>query len=706
MNMPPYRIEEWYQFILKNKGVGSFVCVGDFPPELGRKFAAIGLSFRSVHSIDELDSSCDRTAWILDNVSEDDAILKLAPAAKQRQPARIYFELAPEGMKGRRPEIELAFFEAGYRKSACYHLYVEFSDSCYLNRQFAFEHVPGACLKEFGNQYGTNQAEAGLHRDMLRDTDRRADAHTIRYHWASQYIRCHDIVLDAACGLGYGSSIIAHNSECARVLGLDNSDYAIRYAQSAYTTDSQRLEFSAQNVADLSHLQDHSVHAVVSFETLEHLPDPTLFLKECRRVLIPGGRFLCSVPNDWTDENGQDPNPHHLQVYTKETLLGQLSEFFLIEHVFSQKAGGGFLKFDQKTRTLSEVGKSSPADEAEWWLAVGTKDPVGAPKEDFANHFFPQMEAPGTNLGAFGRDHDHPWMIYPAVIRGLRTKSREVLQDLVGRELKEAQESSADRGAALCVLGYQYLEQADRSPLGELRVEIEDYLGKGRTNPHQIRWRISLKFLLGRICLEFGDSAKAREYFLSCADEDCLTFGPTLGTKPVEALFIHGWLLFQEKKTSEAIKSWQRAIAETERIFKNSDWHEIYGREDLPFDYGLGEAMIILQKAQQCAFAIYAVNSGAYERDQLDHEIIHNSVLRNGIKSGIVQQLADHNRSLMDQRNAHEAEIRRLREKSDRMQADNERGREVVSTQTEYIQNLQKELEKKDKIIKKIQSRL
>ena len=113
---------------------------------------------------------------------------------------------------------------------------------------------PDACLKEFGNQYGTNQAEAGLHRDMLRDTDRRADAHTMRYHWAAQYIRCHDVVLDAACGLGYGSSIIAHNSECSKVLGLDNSDYAIRYAQSAYTTDSKRVEFSARDVADLSHL--------------------------------------------------------------------------------------------------------------------------------------------------------------------------------------------------------------------------------------------------------------------------------------------------------------------------------------------------------------------------------------------------------------------------------------------------------------------
>ena len=97
--------------------------------------------------------------------------------------------------------------------------------------------------------------------------------------------------------------------------------------------------------------------------------------------------------------------------------------------------------------------------------------------------------------------------------------------------------------------------------------------------------------------------------------------------------------------------------------------------KDLPFDYGFGEAMIILQKAQQCAFAIYAINSGAYEPDQLDFEIIHNSNLRNSIKSGSLQQLADHNRNLMDQGQADEAEIRRLREESDRLLADNQRMR-------------------------------
>lgn len=703
MNMPTYRIEEWYRFILENRAGGPFICVGSFPPELARKFAAICLPYRQLDSLDDLDSSCDGIAWIVDGLSGAEAISRLAILAKARQPATLYFELAPEALTGRRPEIELAFFAAGYRKSPRYHAYVEYSDSCYWNRQYSFERMPEACLQKFSNRFGTNQAEAGLHRDMLRDTDRRADAHTMRYHWASTYLRPHDIVLDAACGLGYGSSILAHNSECAKVIGLDNSDYAIQYAKSAYAADSGRVEFAVRDLATLSDFKDASVHAIVSFETLEHLQNPALFLKECQRVLIPGGRFICSVPNHWVDENGKDPNPYHLQIYTRDILVKQLSEFFILEHVYAEKAGAGFLKFERDARELFETKLNAPEPEAEWWLAVGMKDPVGVAKGNFKNHFYPQMEAAETNLGAFGRDHEHPWMIASTVIRGLRTTSGQTLRDLTFRELALARKSSADQGAALCVLGYQLLETGDRSALSELINPIQEYLGAAGSNPHQIRWKISLKFLLGRIYMEWGDSEKAKEYFLGCAEEDCLQFGPTLGTKPVEALFFCGWLFYQQKQKSHAVESWKRGIVEAERILKTSNWREIHGREDLPFDFGLAEIMIILQKAQQCAFAIYAVESGIYEPGLLDLQIIYNATLRNSINREHVLYLEDHNRYLMDQFLRKSEENRQLGEENKSLSA---AVHKLGGDQAAYIKALEAELEKKDKILKKLQRNL
>jgi SAM-dependent methyltransferase len=40
-----------------------------------------------------------------------------------------------------------------------------------------------------------------------------------------------------------------------------------------------------------------SFDAVISLETVEHLRRPEEFLAECKRVLRPGGLFICSTPN-------------------------------------------------------------------------------------------------------------------------------------------------------------------------------------------------------------------------------------------------------------------------------------------------------------------------------------------------------------------------------------------------------------------------
>ncbi|MBU8921037.1 MAG: methyltransferase domain-containing protein [Bacteroidales bacterium] len=48
---------------------------------------------------------------------------------------------------------------------------------------------------------------------------------------------------------------------------------------------------------------DDSFDRIMSLETLEHVPDPLLFLKELRRVVVDGGRLVMSLPPsfaEWT----------------------------------------------------------------------------------------------------------------------------------------------------------------------------------------------------------------------------------------------------------------------------------------------------------------------------------------------------------------------------------------------------------------------
>lgn len=46
-------------------------------------------------------------------------------------------------------------------------------------------------------------------------------------------------------------------------------------------------------------IRAESVDTVVSFQVLEHLPEPELFLRECFRILKPGGHLFITVPFMW-----------------------------------------------------------------------------------------------------------------------------------------------------------------------------------------------------------------------------------------------------------------------------------------------------------------------------------------------------------------------------------------------------------------------
>jgi SAM-dependent methyltransferase len=67
-------------------------------------------------------------------------------------------------------------------------------------------------------------------------------------------------------------------------------------------------------------VEDASVDVVLATETLEHVPEPSVFLAEARRVLRPGGRIILTVPfaARW------HYIPHDYWRYTPSSLLNLL----------------------------------------------------------------------------------------------------------------------------------------------------------------------------------------------------------------------------------------------------------------------------------------------------------------------------------------------------------------------------------------------
>jgi SAM-dependent methyltransferase len=128
--------------------------------------------------------------------------------------------------------------------------------------------------------------------------------HLKRYEFALPWCAGKE-VLDAGCGVGYGTAELA--TAALRAVGVDRSEDAVEYARRRYAAPN--VEFRVGDVTALPD-EDATYDVVCSFETIEHLPDREAFVREIARVLRPGGVFVCSTPR--ADETREHPdNPFH-----------------------------------------------------------------------------------------------------------------------------------------------------------------------------------------------------------------------------------------------------------------------------------------------------------------------------------------------------------------------------------------------------------
>jgi SAM-dependent methyltransferase len=156
--------------------------------------------------------------------------------------------------------------------------------------------------------------------------------HFHRYAFALQLVRG-KTVLDAACGEGYGSALLA--AVAAGVTGVDLSPEAISHASDRYQAGN--LSFRSADCLALP-FADDSFDCVVSFETLEHLADHDGLLREFRRVLKPDGFLLLSSPDKAVySEQMQNRNEFHVKELYRGELEALLSRHFSAFRLWGQK---------------------------------------------------------------------------------------------------------------------------------------------------------------------------------------------------------------------------------------------------------------------------------------------------------------------------------------------------------------------------------
>ncbi|MCZ6836566.1 MAG: class I SAM-dependent methyltransferase [Planctomycetota bacterium] len=117
-------------------------------------------------------------------------------------------------------------------------------------------------------------------------------------------------VVDLGCGNAPYKDIILEQAD--EYIGVD-------WENSAH--DQSQVDVFADLTKEIP-LESDWADTLVSFQVMEHLPEPEFFLRECMRILKPGGRLYITVPFMWRVHEA----PHDYFRYTRHGLEYLLSK--------------------------------------------------------------------------------------------------------------------------------------------------------------------------------------------------------------------------------------------------------------------------------------------------------------------------------------------------------------------------------------------
>lgn len=154
-----------------------------------------------------------------------------------------------------------------------------------------------------------------------------------KFPWILDRISKKGTLLDVGCGAGFLTNRMA--KEGFQVTGVDLSQESLNVAERYDTTKTAKYI-----KADACHLPfaDNSFDVVTTLDFLEHVPNPADVVKECARVLKPGGVFFYHTFNrnplshlvvikfvEWMVKN-TPPHMHVIELFIKPSELVQFCE--------------------------------------------------------------------------------------------------------------------------------------------------------------------------------------------------------------------------------------------------------------------------------------------------------------------------------------------------------------------------------------------
>jgi ubiquinone/menaquinone biosynthesis C-methylase UbiE len=164
--------------------------------------------------------------------------------------------------------------------------------------------------------------------------DYESRVHRARYEFAAKVISG-GVVLDVATGTGCGGMhLLALNPQITELVAVDRN----RHDLWRKCTDSavHKVHFVAANASQLP-FPDNCFDYVVSFETIEHLPDEKPFLRAIHKTLKRSGKLIISTPNWGVESLAKTPNLYHINHFSQRRLTETLERHFQNLESFGQR---------------------------------------------------------------------------------------------------------------------------------------------------------------------------------------------------------------------------------------------------------------------------------------------------------------------------------------------------------------------------------
>lgn len=203
--------------------------------------------------------------------------------------------------------------------------------------------------------------------DLLGEADK--EWIKLRYRICIDYIRENSLILDAACGSGFGAELLSEKAQT--VYGIDISKDAIDYANQRHKKDN--IVFLKGDIKKTKFKNDF-FDASISIETLEHLHDRDLYLQELKKLTKNDGRVIISTPQKKSDI---PLTPFHIKEYEYTEFKQLLQRYFVIEKIIGLK---------REVKPIFEKVTDKNYEQFDIYLAICRN--IKYIEEDYSNEYY------------------------------------------------------------------------------------------------------------------------------------------------------------------------------------------------------------------------------------------------------------------------------------------------------------------------------